>query len=168
MCAGAGAGYGAVTMNRTLRTTTVTALGIAERPGRPVVETLVDGLPERGLLLLVDGCEHVLDACAELVERLLRECPDVHVLATSQEPLGIAGETVWRVEPLPAAEAAALFAERAGAVAPRLRLEGEAACPLGPRLRRGRPSAGWRGGLPARPEASRRRRVRPCWRHEDG
>jgi predicted ATPase len=76
------------------------ALGIAEQARRPLVETLVDVLAARRLLLVLDNCEHLLDACAALVQRLLAGCPDVRVLATSREPLGVDGEVVWRVPPL--------------------------------------------------------------------
>src|SRR5438067_1603125 len=61
-------------------------LGIRERPGDPVVQTLVSALEPRRLLLVLDNCEHLLVACAELVAALLRTCPDVHVLATSRLP----------------------------------------------------------------------------------
>ena len=85
---------------------------------------------------MLDNCEHLLDACAALAEALLRACPGVRVLATSREPLGIAGEVAWRVPSLAAArpaaarrrstqlaavEAVRLFVERARAVAARLR-----------------------------------------------
>ena len=52
------------------------------------------------MLLVLDNCEHLLGACAGLVDALLRACPALHVLATSREALGLAGETVWAVPPL--------------------------------------------------------------------
>ena len=72
-------------------------LGIRAEPGRPLIDTLVEAVGQRSLLLLVDNCEHVLDACAKLADALLRNCPNVVVLATSREPLGIDGERVHRV-----------------------------------------------------------------------
>jgi predicted ATPase/DNA-binding CsgD family transcriptional regulator len=70
------------------------------------------------LLLAVDNCEQVLDGVAELAAELLRSCPEVTVLATSREPLGIPGEVVWRVPPIATDEAQALFVERARLVVP--------------------------------------------------
>ncbi|TDD70700.1 helix-turn-helix domain-containing protein [Jiangella aurantiaca] len=61
---------------------------------------LVAALRTRTALLLLDNCEHVIDAAAALADRLLGECPDLRILATSREPLGITGEAVWPVEPL--------------------------------------------------------------------
>jgi predicted ATPase/DNA-binding CsgD family transcriptional regulator len=108
------------------------ALGIREEPDRPLAETLIDALSPRRLLLILDTCEHVVDACAALVHQLLAGCPTVRMIATSREPLRVRGETVWRVPPLavPAAldgvgfgelarhEAIRLFAERAAAARP--------------------------------------------------
>ena len=108
------------------------ALGIREEPDRPLTETLADVLRPRRMLLLLDTCEHVLDACAELVQQLLASCPSVRLIATSREPLRVRGETAWRVPPLELpgqagelsdqgkAEHAAirLFSERAAAVRP--------------------------------------------------
>ncbi|MFI8511657.1 AfsR/SARP family transcriptional regulator [Streptomyces sp. NPDC085460] len=71
-----------------------------------------------GLLLVLDNCEHVIDAAAALAETLLAHCPDLRILATSREPLGVPGETVRPVEPLPPAPAHRLFTDRARAVLP--------------------------------------------------
>ncbi|HZO28041.1 MAG TPA: tetratricopeptide repeat protein, partial [Chloroflexota bacterium] len=76
------------------------ALGVREQPGRALQDTLVDVLRPRVTLLLLDNCEHLVAACALLADGLLRACPGLTVLTTSREPLGIAGETVWRVPPL--------------------------------------------------------------------
>jgi len=70
-------------------------------------------LADRHALLLLDNCEHVLDACAELAVTLLGTCPNLRILATSREPLGITGEVVWRLEPLLPEHAYRLFLERA-------------------------------------------------------
>ena len=70
-------------------------------------------LADRDVLLLLDNCEHVLDACAELGMTLLGACPNLRILATSREPLDITGEAVWRLEPLQPEHAYRLFLERA-------------------------------------------------------
>jgi predicted ATPase/DNA-binding CsgD family transcriptional regulator len=70
-------------------------------------------LADRDVLLLLDNCEHVLDACAELGMTLLGACPNLRILATSREPLGLAGEAVWRLEPLLPEHSYRLFLERA-------------------------------------------------------
>ncbi|MGW3332283.1 AfsR/SARP family transcriptional regulator [Streptomyces rubiginosohelvolus] len=75
-------------------------------------------LRDRRTLLVLDNCEHVVDAAARLAELLLRTAPGLRILATGQEPLGLAGEAVFLVDPLSPAEAARLFVERAGASAP--------------------------------------------------
>ncbi|WP_409179546.1 BTAD domain-containing putative transcriptional regulator [Amycolatopsis sp. VS8301801F10] len=82
------------------------------------VQRLAAALRDRRTLLVLDNCEHVVEAAAELVEALLRTTRDLRVLATSQEPLGLPGETVFAVEPLPPADAVRLFTERATAAAP--------------------------------------------------
>jgi predicted ATPase/DNA-binding CsgD family transcriptional regulator/Tfp pilus assembly protein PilF len=107
-------------------------LGIREEPGRPLADTLIDALRPRALILILDTCEHVVDACATLAHQLLAACPSLRLIATSREPLRVRGETAWRVPPLavPAQfgelsdadlaehEAVRLFAERAAAVRP--------------------------------------------------
>src|SRR5439155_22811873 len=65
-------------------------------------------------VLVVDNCEQVIDAAAELVESILQQCPDLRVLATSQEPLNLPGETLVRLGSLPPDEAAQLFHDRLG------------------------------------------------------
>jgi non-specific serine/threonine protein kinase len=99
------------------------ALGIRDQPPRPLVDVVCDALRERSVLLVLDGCEHVLPACIALVDRLLRSCPRVRVLVTSREPLGLAGEAIWRVAPLDERGATRLFVERVHAAAPRLSLD---------------------------------------------
>ncbi|MFI7357558.1 ATP-binding protein [Streptomyces avidinii] len=79
---------------------------------------LVEHCAHRRLLLVLDNCEHVVGAAAELAERLLTHCPGVRILATSREPLGVPGETVRPVEPLPPAPAHRLFADRGAAARP--------------------------------------------------
>ncbi len=108
------------------------AMGVREEAGQPLLATLVAALRPRHLMLVLDNCEHLLDACAALVQALLRGCPQVKVLATSREGLGLAGEILWRVpslalpdlqhlpppETLAQMEAVRLFGERALAVQP--------------------------------------------------
>ena len=110
-------------------------LGVQEQPQRDVIETLLEFLQEKSLLLILDNCEHLVNACAVLAETLVTQCASLHLLATSREPLGIGGEMVWRVPTLavpPAQEftewlmqydAVRLFVERARAVNPRFVLD---------------------------------------------
>jgi len=76
------------------------ALGIRAEPDRPLADTLCEALRPRILLLILDTCERLVTECADLVHRLLLECPGVRVIATSREPLRVRGETMWRVPPL--------------------------------------------------------------------
>ena len=78
------------------------ALGLREQPGRPQVDALADYLRAKHLLLILDNCEHLIGACAETADHLLRAAPRVKILASSREALGIAGETTFRVPSLPA------------------------------------------------------------------
>jgi len=80
------------------------ALEVAERPGEPLADTLTEVLGTRELLLVVDNCEHLLDATARLADSLLDSCPHVRILATSREALGVEGEVRWPVPPLSAPE----------------------------------------------------------------
>ena len=117
------------------------ALGLREEPGRTLTDTLTDSLRPKRALLILDNCEHLVEACARLAETLLRSCPEVRLLATSREALRAEGETVWRVpsltvpdrEParLPPPErltqygAVQLFIERAVAARPEFRVTNE-------------------------------------------
>jgi predicted ATPase/DNA-binding XRE family transcriptional regulator len=108
---------------------------IAATVGAPGTHGRLDALSAylhaRRVLLLLDSCEHLVQSCAQVVTHLLRRCPRLRVLATSREPLGIAGEVIWSVRPLECPEtveqiedaaAARLFVDRARAVSPGLRL----------------------------------------------
>ena len=75
-------------------------LGVQEEPGQPLELSLAAFLGEKHVLLLLDNCEHLLDACAGLVDSLLRRCAHLKVVASSREALGIAGEQVVQVQPL--------------------------------------------------------------------
>ncbi len=77
--------------------TVASALGVREQPGQPIVETLSDRLRSKSCLLILDNCEHLLDASARLADELLRSCAEVEILASSREGLGIAGETTYQV-----------------------------------------------------------------------
>jgi predicted ATPase/class 3 adenylate cyclase/DNA-binding CsgD family transcriptional regulator len=77
--------------------TAAAALGVGEAPGRPVLDTLVEGVGDRHLLMILDNAEHVLGAVAELAEIIIRSCPRACLLVTSREPLRISGEHVFRV-----------------------------------------------------------------------
>ncbi|MCB0215252.1 MAG: tetratricopeptide repeat protein, partial [Chloroflexi bacterium] len=114
-----------------------TTLGLKEEPGRRIEDTLADHLAGRRALLMLDNCEHLVEACANLAGQLLRAGSDLKILASSREGLGIAGETIWPLPPLalPAAASASgldavalerlagneslrLFVDRASAVKP--------------------------------------------------
>src|SRR5215471_7169484 len=76
------------------------ALRIPAQPGQPALDTLADALGPQDILIVLDNCEHLIDGCAKTAEAILRRCPKVHLLATSREPLGIGGETIYRVPSL--------------------------------------------------------------------
>ena len=78
------------------------ALKVPERSAEPLADTLADVLRDRRLLLVLDNCEHLIEAAARLVDRLLDSCPWVRILATSREVLGVEGEARWPVPPLSA------------------------------------------------------------------
>ena len=90
------------------------ALGLPDQPGRSTMDTIVRSIGERELLVVLDNCEHLLDVCAELIQTLVGTCPNVTLLATSREPIGLAGEVTWRVPSLSLVdEAVVLFTDRA-------------------------------------------------------
>jgi predicted ATPase/class 3 adenylate cyclase len=116
------------------------ALGIAAQPGRPALEVLIDALAPQDVLIVLDNCEHLIGGCTKTAEAILRRCPRVRLVATSREPLGIGGESIYRVPPLslpgpgetgPAAavssDAVALFADRAQAQGVGLSIDQETA-----------------------------------------
>ncbi|MFJ8606725.1 AfsR/SARP family transcriptional regulator [Streptomyces sp. NPDC093675] len=95
---------------------------VAERHDDPLVR-LAEHCARRRMLLILDNCEHVVDAAARLVEHLLQHCPGLTVLATSREPLGVPGESLRPVEPLPQPYALELLADRGAAARPDFRIE---------------------------------------------
>ena len=111
-------------------------LGLGEEPDRRLLDTLTDGLRLKTLLLVLDNCEHLVDACARLAEHLLRACPKLKILATSREALDIPGESALPLSslglppgpPLPSVDellarssSVRLFVERATAAQPAFR-----------------------------------------------
>jgi predicted ATPase len=103
-------------------------LGAVSELGRPVLETLLDALAHQNILIVLDNCEHLVDACAKVADAILRRCSHVHLITTSREPLGINGESIYRVPSLSlpgrdeeetpvtgASDAVALFVARARA-----------------------------------------------------
>jgi predicted ATPase len=94
------------------------ALRVPERAGREPLLAVADAVADARVLLVLDNCEHLIDACSAAADALLRRCAGLRVLATSREPLGVAGETAWLVPPLDADDARALFGERARAARP--------------------------------------------------
>jgi predicted ATPase/DNA-binding NarL/FixJ family response regulator len=112
-------------------------LGISEEPPRPLLDTLSDALRSRTLLMALDNCEHLVDVCAQVCQRLLADSPGLRLIVTSREPLRVAAEHVWQVPPLSVppltmvaddmmasveaayrSEAISLFADRAAASLP--------------------------------------------------
>ena len=112
--------------------TVASVLKVREESGRSLLQTLADALASRSLLLILDNCEHLLAAVAQLADTLLRSCPNVRIMASSREGLGIAGEKIYRLPSLALPEAnkflmphvlenydsVRLFVDRAVAVAP--------------------------------------------------
>jgi len=116
------------------------AISVHEVPGRSFTDALVAHLRRRDLLLVLDNCEHLVGACAELVEALLHGCPELRILITSREPLAIGGEVLCQVPPLAVPDAAdapvealikydsvRLFVERASAAQPGFSLNAQVA-----------------------------------------
>ncbi|MFC8237106.1 ATP-binding protein [Streptomyces sp. NPDC057284] len=100
----------------------IDALGLTDHTSRPPRTTLLEHLAGRRLLLVIDGFEHLVDACAELVCALLRRAPQLRVLAAGRQPLALDGEVTYPLAPMADEDAMTLFAERAAAVRPGFRL----------------------------------------------
>lgn len=98
----------------------ITGLELQEQFGTAPLDTVVEHCRDKKLLILLDNCEHLIAVSAQLALRLLMDCPDLHVIATSREPLKVPGETVWRVPPLAVQEATRLFLDRAHSSSPGL------------------------------------------------
>ena len=110
--------------------TVAAALGVREQPDRTAVEALIDHLGTRRVLVILDNCEHLIEACSEVVTGLLSACSQLTILATSRAALRAAGELLWRiplldvpdestdVEQVAASDAVRLFVERAVSSSP--------------------------------------------------
>ena len=135
----------------TLAQVVASTLGVVQRAGRSLEQSIVEFLRSSRLLVVLDNCEHLLEASGRLVAAILAGCPEVRVLATSREALAVAGEQVWPLHSLElpdpgsgweaAAESASvrLFCERGGGRPSRFRPVG-GECGRGGR---GVPAAGW-------------------------
>jgi predicted ATPase/DNA-binding SARP family transcriptional activator len=102
-----------------------TTLGAAETPGQDVTEAIVAHIGAHRMLLVLDNCEHLVDAVAALAEGLLATCPNLTILATSREALSIEGEHTWQVPPLAKSDAVTLFEQRAQLVRPSFQVTDE-------------------------------------------
>ena len=112
------------------------AVDVREVPNQPLIETLAENLGSKQILLVMDNCEHLISACAQLADRLLSECKNLEMLATSREALDILGETVWHapslslpdpqdaigLKSLSKYESVLLFTERAEVLQPQFKL----------------------------------------------
>ena len=114
---------GAITEPALVPQQVAVVLGLREGPELPLVEVLRNYLRQAGAVLLLDNCEHLLPSCAEFVEILLRGAPTLRILATSREPIGVAGEVEYALAPLAVPPAAASTDDAAAAAAVRLFLE---------------------------------------------
>jgi len=127
------AGLATLTVGALVPRTVASALGVGDTPGQSTTQTLHSYLQRKELLLVLDNCEHVVPDCAELAEHLLRTCPQLKILATSRQRLGVDGEIAWRVPSLASPDprtiagtdeiaafgAVQLFADRARSVDPK-------------------------------------------------
>jgi predicted ATPase/class 3 adenylate cyclase len=118
--------------------TIASVFGLRESPDRPLVEQVTDYLRAKSALIILDNCEHLIDACAKIAETLIQACENLKILASSREALGVSGETTYRVPSLslPAAqnsitnelmgfESVQLFVDRASAANPNFKLTNE-------------------------------------------
>ncbi len=85
---------------RLVTQTIASQMNVRDQAGRPLIETLADHLSTRPALLVIDNCEHLLQACAQFADTILSRCPGLRILATSRERLAISGESVWTIPPL--------------------------------------------------------------------
>jgi predicted ATPase/DNA-binding CsgD family transcriptional regulator len=108
--------------------TVARTFGLPDQPGRSPMETVVRFLSDRKVLLLLDNCEHLVDASGQMVVALLNACQELTILTTSREPIGLAGEVTWRVPSLSVDDAAIeLFTDRAQHARPGFRITGDEA-----------------------------------------
>jgi predicted ATPase/class 3 adenylate cyclase/DNA-binding CsgD family transcriptional regulator len=108
--------------------TAARALGLPDQPGRSTIDSLLRFIGDRRMLMVLDNCEHLLDATAALTTALLGACSGLTMLATSREPIGVPGEVTWRLPPLSLAdEAVELFTDRARHARPDFTITGDSA-----------------------------------------
>ncbi len=113
-------------------TTAARAFGLPDQPGRSTMDTLSRFVADRQMLMVLDNCEHLLDACTDLVATLLATGPGLTLMTTSREPIGVAGEISWRVPSLSLAdEAIELFSDRARRVRPAFAVDDDSARVIG-------------------------------------
>lgn len=113
------------------------ALGLPVQPGLSAIDTLVGVINDARVLLVLDHCEHLLDACAAIIDSLLRSCPGLTILTTSTEAIGLAGELTWRVPPLSLTnDAIELFVDRARRVRSDFAINADTAVTVGEICRR--------------------------------
>lgn len=113
------------------------ALGLPVQPGWSAIDTLVGVINDARVLLVLDHCEHLLDACAAIIDSLLRSCPRLTILTTSTEAIGLAGELTWRVPPLSLTnDAIELFVDRARRVRSDFAINADTAVTVGEICRR--------------------------------
>ena len=106
--------------------TAARALSLPDQPGQQTMDVLIRFIRDRAMLIVLDNCEHLLDATADLIMALLGACPALTLLATSREPIGVTGEVSWRVPSLSLAdEAIELFTDRAHRNKPEFRVTAE-------------------------------------------
>jgi predicted ATPase/DNA-binding SARP family transcriptional activator len=94
------------------------AMDVRELAAEDVLRVVINSIRDRKTLLVLDNCEHLVDACAVVAEEILRSCPNTTIVTTTREALGVRGEQVWLVPPLSVEDAVQLFTERARLVAP--------------------------------------------------
>jgi predicted ATPase/class 3 adenylate cyclase/DNA-binding CsgD family transcriptional regulator len=136
--------------NEGVATAVAAALGAVTAPGQSPLDAVVARAKSSTLALVLDNCEHLIDSCCQLVGTVLRSCPDVRVLATSREVLGVEGEVPWRVPSLPlppeagpagadalaASDAVRLFVDRAVKARPNFSVTNETAADVAAICRR--------------------------------
>lgn len=106
--------------------TVAEALELADAAGRPPRSVALRHLRDMRALLVLDGCDHLAEECAELADALLRGAPELRILVASRRPMELTGERIHTLAPMPEEEAVALFTERAAAVLPGFEIEGAA------------------------------------------
>ena len=110
-------------------------LGVSQQPGRTMTESVADAPQGRRRLLVIDNCEHLLDAAADMTDAILTTSDTVKVIATSREGLRLNGEQLWQVPSLDVGSSAAtLFVDRASAVAPAVSLLGDTDAVMAPNV----------------------------------